>query len=472
MHSLLFLSIIISFLSLAVTACAEFQDKPLNPVESALILEKRELSNQAVRGFIEGVLGQEVIWPLKSWNLDSLSLAAIYFHPDMAVMRAQADAMDAANITAAQRPNPTLNATPSYLTHLATAVMPWYAVSSLNIPIETAGKRGFRQDRTAHLTDAMRLRVCDTAWQVRGRLRLAMLEVFAAQENQRLIERQFSLQQAMNLRLEQQFTAGELTRSELIRSQLSLSQTQINISTARKRSSESKTILATAIGLPVEALIGIDIDFSSLWKPPVFATIPLPKLKEIALHQRPDVLAALADYAAAQSALQLEIANQYPNIQANPGYAWETGENLWSLGASIQLPIFHQNQGLIAEAEAKRQEQAIRFQALQMRIIGDIDRAHAGLDAVRPKWLDMEKQNQFQLDNLDVAKAQLKAGDTDPLALLAVELEGVAAERTRLEALVESQQLLNALEDSLRFPLESTLTTEQISASALRNPAP
>jgi outer membrane protein TolC len=197
-------------------------------------------------------------------------------------------------------------------------------------------------------------------------------------------------------------------------------------------------------------------------------SIPVQNLKEIALRERPDVLAALADYAAAQSALQLEIANQYPNIQANPGYAWEMGEHRWTLGATMMLPVLHQNQGPIAEAEAKRRELAVRFEALQMRILGDVDRAHAGLAAVLAKWLDAEKQKQLQQDNLNSAQALLQAGEIDRLALLGTELENAVAERARLDVLIETQQALNTLEDTLRNPLASTLTATLITNSANR----
>jgi outer membrane protein TolC len=181
------------------------------------------------------------------------------------------------------------------------------------------------------------------------------------------------------------------------------------------------------------------------------------------------VLAALADYEAAQSALQLEIANQYPNIQVNPGYTWEVGEHRWLLGVTaLQLPILNQNQGPIAEAEAKRRELAARFEALQMRILGDIDRAHAGLAAVCAKWTAAEQQLRIQQDNLHSAEAQFQAGETDRIALLGAELENAVAERARLDVLVESQQALNTLEDTLRYPIASVLTATLISDSALR----
>jgi outer membrane protein TolC len=295
-----------------------------------------------------------------------------------------------------------------------------------------------------------------------------MLEAYAAQESERLLQQQRTIQQAMTERWEQQLAVGEITRSEVIRSQLALNQLELTVSAARKRVVESRVMVAIAIGMPVDALSEIDLDFTNLSKPPVLPTIPVQNLKEIALRTRPDVLAALADYEAAQSALQLEIANQYPDIQAVPGFAWNEGQYRWALGTSLQLPVLHHNQGPIAEAEAKRHELAVRFEALQMRILGEIDRAHAGWTAVLAKWLDAEKHMRIQSENLHSAQDLFRAGENDHLALLGAELEGVVAEQARLNVLVETQQACNILEDTLRYPIASTLTASLIQDSAMR----
>ena len=457
------------FLILSITGCASFQDRPLDPAESAAHIESRTLSSSALRNFIESVVGHATVWPPKAWDVDRLTLAAIYYHPDLALARAQAETADAAITTAGQRPNPNITLSPTWVTNLAAGITPWIVATYINIPIETAGKRGFRLDKTQHLTDAARLRIADAAWLARGRLRLAMLEAYAAQEARRLLQQQLSIQQAITALLEQQLSVGEITQIEVIRSRLALNQMKLNAGAARKRNAESRVLLAAAIGIPVTALEGIEFDFSNLAQPPDLKLIPVAKLREIALRKRPDVLATLADYAAAQSALQLEIANQYPNIQANPGYTFDLGANYWTLGATaLQLPVLNQNQGPIAEAEAKRRELAARFEALQLRILGDIDRVHAGLAAVFAKWRDAEKQMRLQQDNLHSAQAWFQAGETDRLTLFGAELENAVAERARLDVLVETQQALNGLEDTLRYPIASTLTATLISDSAIR----
>ncbi|MGZ5028585.1 MAG: TolC family protein, partial [Methylobacter sp.] len=144
-------------------------------------------------------------------------------------------------------------------------------------------------------------------------------------------------------------------------------------------------------------------------------------------------------------------------------------EHRWLLGATaLSVPILHQNQGPIAEAVAKRHELAVRFEALQLRILGDIDRVLAGLTSVHSKWSAAEQQMQIQQQNLHSAVALFKVGEIDHLALLGAELENAVAERARLDVLVETQQALNLLEDTLRYPIASTLTAASISDSATR----
>ena len=65
--------------------------------------------------------------------------------------------------------------------------------------------------------------------------------------------------------------------------------------------------------------------------------------------------------------LRLEIARQYPDLHLNPGYEFDQADSKWALGLSIELPLLNQNQGPIAEAEARRLESAARFESLQAR---------------------------------------------------------------------------------------------------------
>jgi outer membrane protein TolC len=99
--------------------------------------------------------------------LESLTLAAFYLSSELDVARAQWGTAQAALRTAGQRPNPTLSVSPQYDATTVTP-SPWVGAFNLEIPIETAGKRGHRMAQAQHLSDAAELHIAATAWQVRG----------------------------------------------------------------------------------------------------------------------------------------------------------------------------------------------------------------------------------------------------------------------------------------------------------------
>ncbi|MDH4193695.1 MAG: hypothetical protein OEV70_06075 [Nitrospirota bacterium] len=89
-------------------------------------------------------------------------------------------------------------------------------------PSKTVGKGQFRMDKAEHLADAAHLRISDAAWLARGRVRLAMLEAYAAQESERLLQQQLTIQQVMTERLEQQRLVGEIAWTNVVRSHLAV----------------------------------------------------------------------------------------------------------------------------------------------------------------------------------------------------------------------------------------------------------
>ena len=138
---------ICSPLSLPLTGCIQFQNRPLTAAESASRIEMRTLSSEGLREFNESATGRETRWPFQSWNVDQLTLAAMYYHPDLALAGAQAGSEDAATITAAQRPNPSITILPSWVSNAATGINPWIIASALTIPIKVEGKRQFHIDK-------------------------------------------------------------------------------------------------------------------------------------------------------------------------------------------------------------------------------------------------------------------------------------------------------------------------------------
>ena len=179
------------------------------------------------------------------------------------------------------------------------------------------------------------------------------------------------------------------------------------------------------------------------------------EVRRQALQSRADILIALAEYAASQSALQLEIAKQYPDVHLGPGYQYDQGDHKFSLALTAELPLLNQNQGPIFQAEARRAEAAARFNALQAKVITEIDRAVATYRVAQENLSTLDSLAAFQKKRTEAMEAQLKAGAVDQLDLLNSQIELSANELLQLNARVKLQQYFGALEDAVQRPIDS-----------------
>src|SRR6266496_3705838 len=174
-----------------LAGCARFVPRPISPADNAARLEARRLDDLGLKQFLEHNLGRPLErWPLESWDARALTLAAFYFHPSLEVARAQSRVAEAGVRTAGGRLNPTLNITPGYDFSAANGLSPWIPFFAVDVPIETAGKRGDRIGRARHLSDSARLNIATVAFQVRSNVRASLLDFAAHDQRAILLEKQ------------------------------------------------------------------------------------------------------------------------------------------------------------------------------------------------------------------------------------------------------------------------------------------
>jgi outer membrane protein TolC len=437
--------------ALLAGGCARFHPQPLAPEISVAEFEVRSLADARLRAFMESNLHAPLAsWPLASWDFTNLTLAAFYYHPDLDVARAKWAVAKAGKTTAAERPNPTLSVTPGY--NSTTRIpSPWFVTPTLDIPIETAGKRGYRIAQATQLSEAARLNIASVAWQVRGHLRKTWVDLYLARETENLLLRQQATHEQVVRLLEAQLAAGAVSPFEVTQARVALDHTRLALRDAERQHGEAHARLATAIGLPASALDPAMLSFASLTSLP--PEVPSAEARQQALLNRADILGALADYAASESALRLEIAKQYPDVHLNPGYEFDQGDHKWSLGLSVTLPVLHQNQGAIAEAEARRAEAAAQFNALQARVLGELDRTTAALRATLAKAATADTLLRNLKKQEQAARARLESGEISRLELSTVQLELDQTALARLHAAVQAQQAFGDLEDALQSPV-------------------
>jgi outer membrane protein TolC len=438
------------------TGCVQFQPRPLTPETSAADLQARSLSAPALKVFLEKNLGHELsAWPLKSWDFDQLTLAAFYYQPSLDVARADWRVAQGAITTAAGRPNPNVSVTSGYDSQIPGAFSPWIPAVTFDVPLETAGKRERRLEQARFLSESARLSIASAAWEVRAGLRAALLDFVVASQRSALLERQVALQRQISERLRQELQAGAIATAETTASQVAFAKAAADLADARSQLAAARVRVAAAIGVPAAALDGLDLSYD-LSQPAPGAELTSAEARIMALRGRADVLAALADYAASQSALQLEIAKQYPDVHLAPGYQWNqnsTGDNEWQLGLTVELPLLNQNQGPIAEATARRTASAARFLQLQAKVVADIDSAESECRAGRENLDALGQVAAAQKTQYENTAAQFKAGAAGQLEVLSAQLEYSAAALAELDATAKLQAALGHLEDALQRPV-------------------
>jgi len=445
--------------TLGLAGCAHYTPKPLVPDETAAHIELRTLSDSGLHQFVEHHAGTPVeAWPPKDWNLGLLTLAAFYYHPALEVARAQWNSSEAALTTARARPNPTLNFTPEFSSNSPTGVSPWLPSIGLDLPIETAGKRRYRRAQAQQLSESARWKILTTAWQVRHQLRISLLDFVAGVQREHLLNDQLKVRQEIIRLLEQRVSVGAIAGSDVIVARTLFAKVRLDLQTTRIDLADARVRVADALGVPVSALRDAEL-ISDLDEPDSGGMsaqgLITAAARSRALRSRTDVLSALADYEATQSALQFQIAKQYPDIQLGPGYQWDQGENKWRIGISIELPLFNRNQGPIAEAEAHRAGSAARFIELQTKVISEVDHATSALQTAEQALLSGNELLSVQKQQLQSMQSQLAAGAVDALEVGSVQLELLGVQALAFEARVRAQQALGALEDAVQWPLGS-----------------
>jgi outer membrane protein TolC len=281
-------------------------------------------------------------------------------------------------------------------------------------------------------------------------VRKALLDLYAAERRASLLADAIARQEELLKLIENRILAGADPRGATSLPRLMHVQLRLQASDAARNAALARAALAEALGMGTQGLGEAKFSFAAFES----TRIPGASLRRAALTHRADVLAALADYTAAEGTLRLEIARQYPDVHLNPGYQLDAGENKWTLGIGLSLPILNQNRGPIAEAEAKRKEAAAKFNVVQAAVLAGCDRAAAAVSAARAKVAMTDELLAGQQKLLASEQRLAASGEGDKLALLSAQVEQATMLTLRLDALVELQAALGALEEATQSPLE------------------
>lgn len=446
--------------SLLLGACAKekYQAKPIDQQQtSAKIFAKDPLSVDfkvylIKQGYKESDL------PFSNWDLNELTLSALYHHPKLDIAKAQLALANAQLESAGQKQNPTLNGSVARSNRANQDIRPWAYGLNVDIPIETAGKRQIRIEEAQHLQEIARIDVADSAWQLRSQIAKDLLRYHENIARQKLLQQEIAKQTDIIHMLEKRVAVGTLSNTNVLASKLVLQAKKATFDTEQAANQEIRASLAADAGLTPEKFNQIpikplEIDAALSKQAQISTSDTLKNLQEKALLNRLDIRRGLERYAAAEAKIKLEVAKQTPDIAITPGFIFEFGDKIWSLGFASLLNLLNKNQTLIAEAIQLREIEGAQFEALQSNVINNLSQAHTRLVAAQQNLMQVKQQQVTQQNYLQKLNKQFAAGALDRLDLSQAILQTQLVDAQVLATQFEVLRAINEIEDLLQVPL-------------------
>lgn len=440
---------------LVLAGCAHYQARPIDPTATAAQWQARRLDDPALATRLAPLLRDaQLSWPPARYGRGELLLAALALNPDLAEARAHLAESDAAVRTAKALPNPSVNLALERYTQDQAGSRPWLWGISTNWLIDTALRRHLRTDLANAGVRAARLDYAEKVWEVRRTLRTALADVLLGERQRALADDAVAKAATLQAAQEQRRALGEAMPADVLQVALVQAQARDAAATAAQRVADARARLARAVGVPASALEGVPLAWDDLDAPPDPPSAQLDALAAQARLARPDLERALVDYASRETELRQQVRMQYPQISIGPGYTYDHGVRKLQFSLGATLPLFDQNQGPIAEAEARREAAGRHIEAVQASIDSEIGAAAAKLAAARSA-LDAARHGHDAAQRLQRQVETGHAhGEDDRVAVLTAQLAALTSAQAQLTAADQAQQALGALEDAVRTPLE------------------
>lgn len=311
---------------------------------------------------------------LNSLSLDEALQLALRQNPTMRAQQAALISTKAGEITAALRPNPTMNFLAEQFKPGQTQLDTQYTVN-VGQPIELGGKRGRRIDSARAATQVANYQLEDIRRQIVFQVKsafagalIAREQVALAQENIKTLD---DTERIQRLRAEK----GDISDLELLRIQVQRFTFERDAADARQALAAARIALRAAAGaenIAEEFAVVGELGFTEI-------SLDKTVLMRRALDNRPDLRAAEADRERARAEHRLARANAWWDVTPQIEYQRIGPDNTIGFGFSVPIRIFDRNQGEIArtQAEIARVDAVREATALQVLATLETDRQTA-----------------------------------------------------------------------------------------------
>jgi cobalt-zinc-cadmium efflux system outer membrane protein len=323
-------------------------------------------------------------------------------------------------VTAGLRPNPVFVSSAQDFT------------AGLTQLFERGGKRQRRIEVAALATDIATSEFSDTRRSLILQVRKAFTGALLAKSNLALAEENMKSFQEVEDVSRVRFQRGEISGADMLKIGLQKLQLESDVQDAALRLKTAKLTLRALLAAPN---LGEDFDVEGDLTFAEF-DVPLPRLKALAVRNRPDLRSAETLAKKAEADVRLAIANSYTDISLSIGYhhtepslpnwiqplfSQGPSEDSIGLGVSFPIRIFDRNEGEIARTKAEAVRLASLTQAVRIQIDNEVETSFAAFQASRERARLYEQVYLAKGRELrEIAESNYNSGETSILDLLEV----------------------------------------------------
>ena len=248
------------------------------------------------------------------------------------------------------------------------------------------------------------------------------------------------------------YHAGSKPKFDVTRTEVEVNSARLGMINANNSVRIRTIALYNAMGIDPGGSLEID---DVLAAPSVIPSFE--QAMEEAVRNRPEMIKADEDIAAARARVKSEESGYYPTLSANGAYTWAHGtqqmgsfngiplkgdiQNSWNAGISLSIPLFEGGltKGKVGEARANMRALEAQGQTLRQSILMELSQAYADIDSATARISVMELSIKKARENLELAQGRYEAGIGPYIEVTDAQVASINAETDHVQALYDYQ---------------------------------
>lgn len=336
-------------------------------------------------------------------------------------------------------------------------------------PLELGNKRGARLTVANAQVALTRVQIADTLRQIRFQVFKAYAELLVARANTQALEEVVGNNERLVRVTQQRIQLGDVPELDLLRAQQELAQAQNEVQLNQNRQKAAQITLNTLMGqepfeplevMPVSQLLLKVEKNTYLPADPQDLNQRDQKLQILvtkALSNRLDLNVLDNQIQVTQAQKHLAEAERTPDlvIGLGPRFAFkESTEFGFAASVGITLPIWYQQQGQIARAEATQQQLNAERTALTKQIAAEVGSAYLKMLSARNQQQVYEQKLLSNTRSIEeIARIAYERGKADVTVPINAQTVGSLTRQRYYQAILDYQMALADLERAVGVPL-------------------